>query len=303
MKRRPFVAGAAASALVAALPLPALADAPAHTRPIPRSGERIPVVGMGTWLTFDVAARAPELRRRRDVLEHFFAAGGGMIDSSPMYGRAERVVGDLLPELPRTRDATLFTATKVWTAFDRVGASQFAESLKLWRVPRFDLLQIHNLLNWRGHVKLLRALKDEGKVRYIGVTTSHGNNHDEMADALAREPWDFMQITWNLADTSAERLIEAAADRGIAVIANRPYDGGLLFNRVGTRPLPPWAAEAGCTNWAEFFLKWVIAHPAITCAIPATTNPQHMVENMGAARGDLPDAAMRRRMLDYVAAL
>jgi diketogulonate reductase-like aldo/keto reductase len=311
--RRRFVAGAAGvlgaalsvRAVGAARRVPAEAGSP-RTRPIPRSGERIPLVGMGTWLTFDVGDRAPERLQRQRVLDAFFAAGGGMIDSSPMYGRAEALLGELLPRLPlqgRRAGARLFSATKVWTAFERVGPGQVAESMNLWSTQRFDLLQIHNLLNWTAHVKLLRRLKDEGRVRYIGVTTSHGNKHDDMAVALAREPWDFMQITYNLADTSAERLIETAAARGIAVIVNRPYDGGLLFNRVGTRPLPPWAVEAECANWPDFFLKWAISHPAVTCAIPATTNPQHMDENMAAGRGVLPDPSLRRRMLAFVAAL
>lgn len=301
MDRRSFVAAAAAAPFAARSN-----DGGPHLRPIPRSGERIPAVGMGTWLTFDVAGRSPERQQRLQVLDHFFAAGGGMIDSSPMYGRAEALVGELLPQLPLQgprAGARLFTATKVWTAFERAGPTQFAESLRLWGGKRFDLLQVHNLLNWTAHARLLRKLKDEGRVRYIGVTTSHGNKHDEMEQALAREPWDFMQITWNLADTSAQKLIETAASRGIAVIVNRPYDGGLLFNRVGARPVPPWAAEAGCGTWPEFFLKWAIAFPAVTCAIPATTNPQHMVENMAAARGALPDSRLRQRMLRYVASL
>lgn len=301
MYRRTLLAAAAA------LPIVVRADSNGtHRRRIPRTGELIPAVGMGTWLTFDVGTRTPERQQRLRVLDSFFAAGGGIIDSSPMYGRAEALVGDLLPQLPLQgprAGARLFTATKIWTAFERIGPNQFAESLQLWGAQRFDLLQIHNLLNWTAHARLLRTLKGEGRVRYIGVTTSHGNKHDEMAQALAREPWDFMQITYNLADPSAEKLIESAAARGVAVIVNRPYDGGMLFNRAGTRPLPPWAAEAGCTNWAEFFLKWAISHPAVTCAIPATTNPQHMVENMTAGRGALPNPAQRQRMLAFAQSL
>jgi len=279
--------------------LPALGTAQERvplTRAVPKSGERIPVIGMGTWLTFDVGDNVAERARRREVLAQFFTVGGGMIDSSPMYGRAERLLGDLLPQVDHT--GRLFSATKVWTAFERVGPTQMAESLRLWKLPRLDLMQIHNLLNWRGHVKAVRAGKDEGRWRYVGVTTSHGNKHDEMAIALKSEPWDFMQITYNLADSSAEPLMQLAAERGIAVIINRPFDGGLLFNRVGGRPLPPWATEIGCANWAQFFLKWVVSHPSVTCAIPATTSPAHMRENMGARSGPLPDAAMRRRIAD-----
>lgn len=299
MDRRAFV-----SALVAAASLPARAAEPLR-RAVPKTGELLPVIGMGTWRTFDVGDNVVERAGRRAVLERFFGAGGGVIDSSPMYGRAERLLGDLLSEMRPQADhaGKLFAATKVWTAFARVGPTQMAESLRLWKLPRFDLMQIHNLLAWRSHVKAVRAGKDERRWRYIGVTTSHGNKHDEMATALASEPWDFMQITYNLADTSAEPLMLRAAESGIAVIINRPFDGGLLFNRAGARPLPPWAGEIGCANWAQFFLKWVVSHPAVTCAIPATTNPAHMIENMGARFPPLPDAALRRKMQEAVKAL
>ncbi len=294
MDRRSFVA---ACALLTA---PALrAQTALLTRAIPRTGERIPAVGMGTWLTFDVGEAPAERAQRRRVLEEFFAAGGGMIDSSPMYGRAERVVGDLLRQVPHA--GRLFSATKVWTAFDRVGRAQMDESLRLWGLVRFDLQQIHNLLNWRGHMSSLREWKEQGRVRYIGITTSHGRAHDELEAILQREPFDFVQLTYSLADRSAERrLLPLAAERGIAVIANRPFDGGALLDRLQRRKLPPWARELDCANWAQFCLKWIVAHPAVTCAIPATTRPAHMVENMGALRGRLPDAGERRRMLEYV---
>lgn len=295
MDRRSFVA--AASALLTA---PALRAQPATlVRAIPRTGERVPAVGMGTWLTFDVGEVPAERAQRRRVLEAFFAAGGGVIDSSPMYGRAEKVVGDLLKQVPHA--GKLFTATKVWTPFDRVGRAQMDESLKLWGLARFDLQQIHNLLNWRGHLKSMREWKEQGRVRYIGITTSHGRAHDELEAILRREPFDFVQFTYSLADRSVEqRLLPLAAERGIAVIANRPFDGGALLDRLKRKPLPPWAREIDCDNWAQFCLKWIVAHPAITCAIPATTNPGHMVENMGALRGRQPDAGTRRRMLEYV---
>lgn len=295
MDRRSFVA--AASALLAA---PSVrAQSAILRRPIPRSGELIPAVGMGTWLTFDVGAAPAERAQRRRVLDEFFAAGGGMIDSSPMYGRAEKVVGDLLKQVPHA--GRLFAATKIWTAFDRVGRAQMDESLKLWGLARFDLQQIHNLLNWRGHIRSLREWKAEGRVRYIGITTSHGRAHDELEDVLKREPFDFVQFTYSLADRSVEqRLLPLAGERGIAVIANRPFDGGALLDRLQGKKLPPWAREIDCDNWPQFCLKWIVAHPAVTCAIPATTNPAHMAENMGALRGRLPDAALRRRMLEYV---
>ncbi len=308
MKRRSFLYSLPALAAAADPRLAAAAPAPDDAllrRRIARSGEQISAVGMGTWLTFDVGESVVERSRRRQVLERFFAAGGGMIDSSPMYGRAERLLGDLLPDVDYR--GRLFSATKVWTAFDRVGPTQMAESLRLWgqgadgRVRgaeprRFDLMQVHNLLNWKDHLKTLRAWRDQGRWRYIGVTTSHGRKHDEIDRILRREPIDFLQITLNLADRSAEPLLQLAAERGVAVIINRPFDGGLLFNHVGARPLPGFARDIGCANWAQVFLKWILAHPAVTCAIPATTNPAHMDENMGALRGPLPDAAQRRQI-------
>jgi diketogulonate reductase-like aldo/keto reductase len=301
MHRRSLLRAAGAAALAAAAPVRSARAADPLTRAIPGSGERIPAVGMGTWLTFDVGDSVVELAQRRRVLEEFFRAGGGMIDSSPMYGRAEKVVGDLLPQVDH--HGKLFSATKVWTVFDRIGPVQMEESLRLWRLPRIDLMQVHNLLNWRDHLKTLRAWKDAGRIRYIGVTTSHGRKHDEMAAILRGEPIDFMQITYNLTDPSAEPLLELAAGRGVAVIINRPFDGGWLFDRVGSAALPAWAAEFDCANWAQFFLKWIVAHPAVTCAIPATRQAAHMRQNMGALHGRLPDGAARRRMAELIARL
>jgi aryl-alcohol dehydrogenase-like predicted oxidoreductase len=303
MKRRALLKSL--PALAGAALLPAAAQPAPLRRTIPASGERINAIGLGTWLTFDVGDQVVQRTRRQQVLQAFFAAGGGMIDSSPMYGRAERLLGELLPQVEHA--GRLFSATKVWTAFGRIGPAQMTESLRLWgsgadgrvagREPRrFDLMQVHNLLNWPEHLKTLRAWKDKGRFRYIGVTTSHGSRHDEMQRLLSSEPVDFMQITLNLADRSALPLIERAASRGVAVIVNRPFDGGLLFNRVGERPLPEAARETGCTGWAQAFLKWILAHPAVTCAIPATTNPAHATENMGALLGPLPDAAQQRRI-------
>ncbi len=269
---------------------------PSPRRSIPRvAGAALPPIGMGTWLTFDVAANDLfERTARKQVLERFFTAGGGMIDSSPMYGRAERLVGELLAELPHA--GKLYSATKVWTAFDRFGAGQLEDSLQLWRVKALDLVLVHNLLNWKAHLKLLRAAREQGRVRAIGVSTSHGRDHDEVEKLIRTQPMDAIQITYNFADTSAERVMNFAAERGLAVVINRPFDGGSLFGHVGRRPLPDWAAEFDCVNWAQFFLKWVIAHPAVTCAIPATHNPLHMDQNMGGGAGRLPDAALRARM-------
>jgi len=297
MKRRSLLT--TVPALAGASLFPAVAEeGELLRRVIPKSGEKISAVGLGTWLTFDVGEEVVARTRRLQVLQAFFGSGGGMIDSSPMYGRAEKLLGELLPQVEHR--GKLFAATKVWTAFTGVGPTQMAESLRLWgqgaEPRRFDLMQVHNLLNWTGHMKTLRAWRDQGRFRYIGVTTSHGRKHEEMAQILKREPIDFMQITLNLADRSALPVIELAAARGVAVIINRPFDGGLLFNRAGSRPLPEAAREVGCANWAQVFLKWILAHPGVTCAIPATTNPAHAVENMGALRGPLPDAAQQRRI-------
>jgi diketogulonate reductase-like aldo/keto reductase len=284
--------------VTAALPSPPAAAA-APRRPIGRGGLSAPLIGMGTWLTFDVGDAVAERERRAQVLDAFFAAGGGMIDSSPMYGRAERVVGDLLARRGGPGGGELFSATKIWTPFDRSGPRQVTESLALWRLPRLDLVHVHNLLNWRVHLKTLRAMKEAGRVRSIGVTTSHGRRHDEMLDVIRREPLDAIQITYSVADDSAEPVVAAAAERGIAVIANRPFDGGSLVDRANRVPLPPWIGEElDCTHWSQALLKWIVSHPAVSCAIPATTDPAHMAQNMAAAHGRMPDATQRRRIAE-----
>jgi diketogulonate reductase-like aldo/keto reductase len=286
MKRRDFLLATAGVSAAAATSLHAQ---PARLRrSLGRARETIPAIGM------DVGDDPLQRAQRRDVLKRFFAAEGGVIDSSPMYGRAEQLVGELLSGI--AHDGQLFSSTKVWTMFDRVGPRQLEESQRLWRVPRFDLLLVHNLLNWEAHLKTLRAWKDQGRTRFIGVSTSHGRKHDEIRRVMRTQPIDAIQITYNLADASAEPVLDLAAERGIAVFINRPFDGGLLFNTTGARAVPAWAAEFDCTNWAQFFLKWVLGHPAVTCAIPATTRPAHMEENMSAGLGRLPDAQARRRM-------
>jgi len=270
-----------------------------HARPIPASGERIPVVGLGTWLTFDAgAAPSPARRARGEILKAFLAAGGRLVDSSPMYGSSEAVIGAELAAAPAPR---LFSATKVWTVGGLAGRRQMEHSRSLWGVKRFDLMQVHNLLDWESHWPTLKAWKAEGRFRYIGMTTSHGRRHDDLAAIVKRERPDFIQITYNMADREVEEtLLPLAADRGAAVIINRPFDGGSLFGARTARPLPGWGAELGCRTWAEAFLKWIAAHPAVTCAIPATSQLAHLQENMRALSGPLPDAALRRRMLsDY----
>ena len=296
MKRRQLLvlAPAALAAVKADMSSAAPEPSPTIRRAIPRSGESLPVIGMGSWLTFDVGTDLAQQAQRRQVLQRFFAAGGGMIDSSPMYGRSQWLLGELLPSVPH--EGKLFAATKVWTPFDGLGEGQLEQALALWHLSRFDVLLVHNLLNWRGHLKLLRRWKEQGRVRYIGVSTSHGRRHDDVMQLIRSEPLDLIQITYNLADTSAEPVMNLAAEHGLAVVINRPFDGGDLFHAVRGRPLPGWASEIACANWAQFFLKWVVSHPAVTCAIPATRQSAHMDENMGAGRGPLPDAALRQKM-------
>jgi diketogulonate reductase-like aldo/keto reductase len=287
MKRREMLA----LGLAACPPARAQPDAALLVRSIPSSGERLPAVGLGTWLTFHVAlGNAPALAQRRTVLERFFAGGGRVIDSSPMYAQAEAVLGELLPR-PEPR---LFSATKVWTPLGAYGPTQMRRSLALWKLPRVDLMQIHNLLSWRAHLPTLREWKAQGLARHIGITTSHGRDHDLVRSILESERGiDVLQITYSPADRSAEPLLQLAADKGVAVIINRPFDGGDLLARLARVPLPPVAAELGCAHWATLVLKWELAHPAVTVAIPATTSPEHVEQNLAALRGPLPDAKQR----------
>lgn len=301
MDRRQALGFLAAGAAGALLPAGATA-AEGLTRPIPATGERLPAVGLGTWLTFDVGgAASPARHARGDVLRAFFSAGGKLVDSSPMYGSSEAVIGAELPRAPR---APVFAATKVWTVGGLAGRRQVESSRKLWKLPRFDLLQVHNLLDWETHWPMLQAMKAAGHVRYIGMTTSHGRRHDDLEKILKTGKLDFVQFTYNLADPRVEQvLLPLAADRGTAVIVNRPFDGGDLFGARTSKPLPGWSKDLGIATWAEAFLKWIVAHPAVTVAIPATSKVEHLRENMRALAGPLPDAAMRKRIAwDYAKA-
>jgi diketogulonate reductase-like aldo/keto reductase len=268
---------------------------PLLTRPIASTGERLPAVGLGTWLTFHVSIDdASAMTRRAAVLDRFFAGGGRLVDSSPMYAQAEAVLGELLAR-PEPR---LFSATKVWTPLGAYGPAQMRRSLALWRLPRVDLMQVHNLLAWRSHLPTLREWKAQGLTRYIGITVSHGRDADLVERILRSERGlDFLQLTYSPADRSAEPLMALAASRGVAVIVNRPFDGGDLLARLVRTPLPPVAAELGCTHWATLVLKWELAHTAVTVAIPATTNPEHVTQNLAALRGPLPDARQRAAIL------
>lgn len=299
--RRALLAGMLAAGLWPLLPEPLRAMG-MHFRTIPSSGEAIPAIGMGTWLTFDVGDDVEALRVRTDVSRTFFAAGGGMIDSSPMYGSSEQVVGRCLQRLGYP--GGLVSATKVWTPLQFHGRMQIEQSFDLWGLERFDLIQVHNLVAWETQLETLRQLRSDGRLRYIGVTTSHGRRHDELERILRNEPLDFVQLTYNVLDREAEsRLLPLAAERGIAVIVNRPFRRGALFDRFGRYPLPPWAVEIEARNWAQFFLKFILSHPAVTCAIPATRRVDHMAENMGALQGPLPGRRMRAQMVDYLTGL
>ena len=269
---------------------------------VPKSGELVPAIGLGTWQSFDVGAGETARAPLRQVLGEFVRLGGSVIDSSPMYGKAENVAGDLAAELA-VRDK-FFIATKVWTSGRDAGVRQMNESFKRLRTQRMDLMQVHNLVDYRVHLSTLRPWKEQGKVRYLGVTHYTASAHDELARVLAAEELDFVQLNYSLAEREAEnRLLPLAADKRIAVLANRPLAAGSLFSKVRGKPLPEWAAEIGCKSWAQFFLKFVVSHPAVTCAIPATGKPAHLVDNMQAGFGPLPDASTRQRMARYVAEL
>ena len=275
------------------------APGPMLTKAIPATGEQVPVIGMGTWITFNVGDDEALRDQRAQVVRTFLERGGAVIDSSPMYGTSEEVIGHCLE---RMGDAgPVFSATKVWTPFKWFGPGQMEESRELWGVERFDLMQIHNLLNWDGHLETLLEGKAAGRIRYVGITTSHGSRHDAFARLMAEQPLDAVQFTYNVLDREAERrLLPLAAERGLAVIVNRPFRQKQLFRLFGHHPLPEWAGEFDCENWAQFLLKFIVSHPAVTCAVPATTRVDHMQENMGALYGRLPDAAMRERMVRYV---
>ncbi|HUP52380.1 MAG TPA: aldo/keto reductase [Longimicrobiales bacterium] len=269
---------------------------------IPRSGEQIPAIGMGTWQTFDVGSNPSERAALLEVLRSFHRLGGRVIDSSPMYGNSEEVFGDLAVESGLSGD--FWVATKVWIGGRAAGVEQMETSMSLLRRPsHIELMQVHNLRDVEVHLDTLDAWKLEGRFDYIGVTTSSERQYDDVAALLEAEGdrIDFLQINYSLGErTSAERILPMAQERGIAVMINRPFAGGRLFGAVGDRPLPEWASEFGCEAWSQFFLKYIISHPAVTCAIPATSDPEHLAENMGGGRGGLPDEETRRRMEEVV---
>jgi diketogulonate reductase-like aldo/keto reductase len=304
MNRRAFLASLAGACAAAVLGPGSTGAAPAAmlSRTIPATGETVPVIGMGTWITFNVGDDTALREDRTKVLQTFFDMGGRVIDSSPMYGSSEAVIGYGLKRIQNT--GGLFSATKVWTQFTALGDGQMEESRRLWGVERFDLMQIHNMLNWEGHLPGLLEDKAAGRIRYVGITTSHGRRHDALEEVMAKEPLDFVQFSYNILDREAEkRLLPLAADRRLAVLINRPFRTKQLFQMFAQHPLPDWASEIDCANWAQYFLKFVVSHPSVTCAIPATSRVDHLRENMGALTGPLPDQKMRERMVRYVESL
>ena len=269
---------------------------------IPSSGQQIAVIGMGSSRTFDVGNNTHARNVRCQVLQTFFDMGGEAIDSSPMYGTSPEVIGYCLKRVQNKQ--ALFSATKVWTENRDNGIAQMENSEKLWGVKHFDLMQIHNLVDWQTHLETLEEWKKQGRIRYLGITTSHGRRHEEVLEIMDQEPLDFVQLTYNVLDREAEkRLLPLAAEREQAVMVNRPFSRGELVASFGNKPLPEWVGEFDCTNWAQFFLKFVVSHPDVTCAIPATRRVDHMRQNMGANYGRLPDAAMRKRMIEYIEGL
>ncbi len=289
---------AAAAAAIAPPGVTAVTPVTMSTRKVPSSGEEIPVIGMGSSNTFDVGEDAASRGGLRGVLQALVDGGGRVIDTSPMYGRAESVLGDLIDD-PGLRPR-LWIATKVWTRGRAAGAAQIAQSYARLRTERLELLQIHNLLDWREHVPTIRALQASGKLRYSGVTHYRADAHAELERVLAAERFDWLQVNYSLGEPEAEtRLLPFCREKGVAVMVNRPFADGALFARVRGKPLPAWAAELGCATWGQFFLRWAASHPAVTCVIPATSKPQHMSDNVAAGHAPLPDEAQRKRMREH----
>lgn len=284
------------SALARATPQPLL------TRAVPSSGEALPLIGLGSWITFNVGNDPVARDGCTEVMRNFFAAGGRLIDSSPMYGSAQQVIGHGLARLGAS--APVLSADKVWIGSGARGPAQIEASRAAWGVPRFDLLQVHNLLAWEAHLDTLFAMKAAGALRYVGITTSEGRRHAEFERIMRGYPLDFVQFSYNILDREAEqRLLPLAHERGIAVLINRPFRQGALTDALARHPLPAWAAEIDCVSWAQALLKFIVSHPAVSCAIPATRSVAHVLENMGAATGRLPDEALRKRMVAHVEAL
>jgi diketogulonate reductase-like aldo/keto reductase len=308
ISRRTFLAslGAAGAASVlrplraAVPPEPATArPGPILTRSIPSTGEKLPLVGLGSWMTFNVGDDVAARDSCAEVMRAFFEKGGRLIDSSPMYGSSQEVIGYGLRKLGNPPQ--LFSADKVWISSGARGQQQIEESLRHWGIPRFDLLEVHNVMSWEEHLPTLFAMKKAGRLRFVGVTTSEGRRHEEIERIMRSQPLDFVQVTYNVLDRDVEeRILPLALERRIGVICNRPLRRGELIRKVARSPLPAWAGEIDCANWAQILLKFIVSHPAVICAIPATSRVDHVRENVGASYGRLPDEAMRRRIVAHV---
>jgi diketogulonate reductase-like aldo/keto reductase len=284
------VAGFATPAFSAAKPAPAI------LRAIPSSGEKLPVIGMGTSRTFDVAEDAATRAPLAAVLGELLGGGGTVIDSSPMYGRAEQVTGDLLREA--NAGGNIFAATKVWTEGREAGIAQMNQSFERLGVKRMDLMQVHNLKDWRTHLATLREWQAAGKIRYIGITTSFVNQYADFEAVMRAESLDFVQLNYSIGERNSDKvLLPLARERGMATLINRPFMKGELFRRVAGKALPGWAADIGCASWGQVFLKFILGHPAVTCIIPASAKAANMRDNMAAGFGELPDEALRQRMI------
>ena len=295
--------GSSAAGLVLPISTRAASESPTMlARTIPSSGEKLPVIGLGTWRAFDVDVTTDNRRQLEEVLSLFVKLGGRVIDSSPMYGRAEDVIGELTAALG-IRDR-LFLATKVWTHGKENGIKSMERSMALLRTKRIDLMQVHNLVDVQTHLATLREWKQEGRIRYLGITHHEAGAFPDVEKVVRSEKLDFVQINYSLMEREAEeRVLPLAQERGVAVLINRPFGAGDLFGKVRSKPLPGWATEFDCRSWAQFFLKWIVAHPAVTCAIPATDKPGHLKDNMQGGIRRLPDAKLRRRMAELIASL
>jgi diketogulonate reductase-like aldo/keto reductase len=295
-------AGIIAAVRPARCQIAASGPGPILTRPIPSSGETLPLGGLGSWVTFNVGDDVPALDSCAEVVRAFCRRGGRLIDSSPMYGSSQATIGYALKKLGES--VRPFAADKVWTSSGEGSVKQIEESRCRWGVRRFDLLQVHNLLSWEQHLPVLFAMKASGRLRYVGVTTSEGRRNAEIERIMLTRPIDFVQLTYNAIDREAESsILPLARERGIGVIVNRPFRRGELIQKVERSPLPSWAAEIDCSTWAQILLKFIVSHPAVTCAIPATSRVDHVLENIGASFGRLPDAALRGRMGAHIASL
>jgi diketogulonate reductase-like aldo/keto reductase len=299
LSRRDYIRRMAALAALPFLKFDVLHHTQMAFRQIPSTGELLPLIGLGTWQTFDVGDRAEERKVLSNVLKLLSSNNHSLIDSSPMYGSSEEVVGDLSSQL--NLNDKFFLATKVWTSGKEAGIAQMKASMKLLRRKQLDLIQIHNLVDWQTHLNTLRDWKEQEKIRYIGITHYLDSAHASVERLMKTEPLDFIQINYSMMSRSAEqRLLPLAQEKKIAVLINRPFEEGVLFQRVKGKPLPEWAKEFDCESWGQFFLKYILAHPAVNCVIPGTSKPHHMVDNLKAGEGLLPDEKQRQLMVKTI---